>query len=80
MLLCESTYAEEEKNLAHEYHHMTAKQAAELAQNANAKILILTHFSARYRDPRILEQEAKTIFPNVFAAEDFKRFAFPKDL
>ncbi len=78
MLLCESTYLNEELSLAKEYMHMTSLQAAEIAKEANVQILILTHFSARYRDPGVFEKEARTIFPNSFAAEDFKRFPFPK--
>ncbi len=78
MLLCESTYLDEERALAQEYRHMTARQAAELASSANVQILILTHFSARYRDPEDIEREARTIFPNAFAAEDMKKFPFPK--
>lgn len=78
MLVCESTYLDEEKELAHEYQHMTAKQAAEIARDAGVHTLILTHFSARYRDPGDLEQEARKIFPNAFAADDLKRFSFSK--
>ncbi len=78
MLLCESTYGETEKEIAAEYMHMTAKQAAHIAKESNAQILVLTHFSARYRDPEELGNEARTIFPNTFVAEDFKRIAFPK--
>jgi ribonuclease Z len=78
MLICESTYLDEEKELAHEYQHMTAKQAAEIARDAGVHTLILTHFSARYRNPGDLEQEARKVFPNSFAADDLKRFAFSK--
>ena len=78
MLLCESTYLDEAKDLAHAYQHMTAKQAAEIAKEAGVQILILTHFSARYRDSSLFEKEARTIFPNAFAAEDCKRFDFPR--
>jgi len=78
MLLCESTYLDEDKDLAHEYQHMTAKQAAEIALDAGVQTLILTHFSARYRDPEVFEQEARKFFPNLFAADDLKRFPFPK--
>lgn len=78
LLLCESTYLNQEKDLAREYMHMTALQAAELARDAGVKTLILTHFSARYRDSSELETEARTIFPNTFAAEDLKRFPFAK--
>lgn len=78
MIVCESTYSDKEKDLAAEYMHMTAKQAAEIARDAKAQILVLTHFSARYRDPEELGNEARLIFPNTFVAEDFKRFPFPK--
>lgn len=78
MLLCESTYLEEEKALANEYKHMTALQAATLAKDAGVHTLILTHFSARYRDPEVFSQEARTLFPNTFVADDLRRFPFPK--
>lgn len=78
MLVCESTYGESEKGLAHEYMHMTAKQAAQIAKNANAKILVLTHFSARYQNAEVLGDEAREIFPNTFVAEDLKRIEFPR--
>lgn len=78
MLLCESTYLDEEREMAKEYMHMTSKQAAEIARDANAQILVLTHFSARYRDLEEFGIEARTIFPNTFVAEDFKRIPFPK--
>lgn len=78
MLLCESTYSDAEKEIAAEYMHMTAKQAAHIARESGVQILVLTHFSARYRDPEELGVEARTIFPNTFVAEDFKRIAFPK--
>lgn len=78
MLLCESTYLDQERALADEYKHMTARQAAEMARDAGVQTLILTHFSARYRDPEVLGDEARKIFPNTFVAEDLKRFAFPK--
>ncbi len=78
MFLCESTYLEEHKHLAENHMHMTAKQAAEIAKKASAKQLILTHFSARYRHLEAFELEAKEIFENSFAADDFKCFPFPK--
>ena len=78
MLLCESTYLDEERDLAQEYHHMTARQAATLARDAQAQSLVLTHFSARYRDPEEFGREARPLFPNTFVAEDLKRIPFPK--
>lgn len=77
-LICESTYLEEHKDLAHDHYHMTAKEAAEIAKEAGADHLILTHFSARYLDSSAFEKEAGEIFPNVSAAEDLKKFPFPR--
>jgi len=78
LLLCESTYLDREKDLAADYMHMTALQAAELAKEAGVETLILTHFSARYRDSEELAIEARRIFPNTFAAEDLRRFPFSR--
>jgi ribonuclease Z len=78
VLICESTYLDEDRAMANEYKHMTAKQAAQIAKKAHVDTLILTHFSARYRDPQILGEEARTSFPNTFVAEDLKKFPFPK--
>ena len=78
LFLCESTYLEEHRDLAISHEHMTAKQAAEIAKEAGAQQLILTHFSARYRDLAPFVEEAKEVFPHVDVADDFKRFLFPK--
>ena len=78
LFLCESTYQDEHQELAYDHYHMTSKQAATIAKQANAKILILTHFSARYQNTDIIESEAKSIFPNSFVADDFKVFPFEK--
>ena len=80
LLLCESTYLEEHAHLAKLYKHMTAKQAAQIAQQANVKKLVLTHFSARYRQNKKFETEAKEIFENSFAADDITVFPFPKQI
>jgi ribonuclease Z len=76
VVICEATFLEEEKELARKYMHMTAKEAALVAKEANAKMLILTHFSARYTDLSLFEKEAKEIFENTYVAEDLKRFKF----
>ena len=64
------TFSYELKDRAIETNHSTAKEAAELAKNANVKNLILTHFSARYNDESILLNEAKQIHESVIAAKD----------
>lgn len=77
VVISESTFLEDKAELAEKYLHMTAKGAAEVAKEAGAKLLILTHFSARYRDSQLFAEEAAKVFPNTIAAEDFKRVEFP---
>ena len=76
LFLCESTYLESHRELARKHHHLTAKQAAEIAKSAEAERLILTHFSARYQDAEDFAKEARLVFPNTQAAEDLKVFIF----
>lgn len=78
ILLCDSTYLEAEKELATNHHHMTAKQAAYLAKKSNVQKLILTHFSARYLSTKDFEIEARTVFPNAYAADDLLTFPFER--
>lgn len=78
LLLCESTYQEEHHELAKKHYHLTAKQAALIAREANAHQLILTHFSARYQNLKTFEVEAKSVFPNTQVAEDLKSFPLPR--
>ncbi|MHB0878426.1 MAG: MBL fold metallo-hydrolase, partial [Anaerolineae bacterium] len=69
-LVIESTYLSVEKDLARRFAHLTAADAAHLAQDANVGQLVLTHVSRRYHENEILE-EAAAIFPNVTVARDF---------
>ena len=48
VLVHESTFAKNEAKMAHNYYHSTSLQAAEVAKQAGAKKLLLTHISARY--------------------------------
>ncbi|MEM3172656.1 MAG: ribonuclease Z, partial [Candidatus Nitrosotenuis sp.] len=66
----DSTFSDNLKDKAVETGHSTAKEAAILARNANVKNLILTHFSARYRDESDLLAEARTVHGSVIAAKD----------
>jgi ribonuclease Z len=72
-LVIESTYTEEEAEMAHQFSHLTARMAAELAVKAGIKKLILTHISRRYREKDILK-EAQAIFPDTSVARDFDTF------
>lgn len=74
-LLCvESTFDKAFQSVADEKLHLTAGQAARLAQKANVGELILTHISARYKDAQVLLDEAAAIFPNTHIAEDGGRY------
>lgn len=73
VLISESCYSHKIVNKAEEFCHMTARWAAELANSANVKKLYLTHFSQRYKEVHELEEEARTYFDEVIAAEDFMK-------
>ena len=69
-LVFDSTFIDEEKQRALDTCHSTAKQAAELGKNAKVKNLILTHFSARYKDEIQHKNEAEKIHNSVITARD----------
>jgi len=69
-LVFDSTFVDEEKQRAEETCHSTAKQAATLGKNAKVKNLILTHFSARYKDEVRHLKEAEEIHNSVTTARD----------
>jgi ribonuclease Z len=69
-LVIEATYLEEEHDMARQFAHLTAAQAAELAKEAGVANLILTHLSRRYRE-RDIYKEAQAVFPNTVVARDF---------
>jgi ribonuclease Z len=62
----ECTYLEKDADKAAARFHSTAIQAAQIAKKANAKQLLLGHFSSKYRDLEPFRDEAKTVFENVF--------------
>lgn len=68
LLYHEATFSDESEALAVRTGHSTARHAATVALNAGAGRLILGHFSARYRSPAILEEEARQVFPAAEAA------------
>lgn len=69
-LVIESTYLEQEAEMAHQFSHLTARQAAGFAVKAGIRQLVLTHVSRRYREKEV-QQEAQEVFPNVVVARDF---------
>lgn len=70
----ESTFSKEHEEDASAKFHSTAEQAAQIAQLAGAKTLLLGHFSAKYSDLSPLIEEAISIFPNSHLALEGKEF------
>lgn len=77
-LIIESTYTSLEADVAREFGHLTARDAAELAAQADVRHLILHHISRRYAEREILE-EAGPIFANTTVARDLDRFHIRRD-
>jgi len=70
-LVMEATFIyETHSHKAEEYDHMSAKETAEIARENNVGILIITHFSQRYKDIKDIEIEAKETFENTISAYD----------
>jgi len=76
VLYHESTFLESEVQYCEKTMHCTAMQAATIAKKANAKHLILGHFSTRYDSIERFKTEARTVFDNVEVADDGKVFEF----
>jgi ribonuclease Z len=78
LLVCESTYLRTETAEAISHGHLTAAQAARIAADSNAGLLVLTHFSQRYQNIRDFLIEAQEIHPNSVAVRDGDFVDFPK--
>jgi ribonuclease Z len=70
LLIFDSTFAIRDADKALERKHSTSEEAAQLAKEAGARMLVLTHFSARYRNTTNLLREATNVFKETVAAKD----------
>ena len=75
LLYHESTFLHDRLERAKETFHTTSLEAAEIAQEVQAKKLLLGHFSARYKDLQPLLDEASMVFPNTELSEEGKWFS-----
>jgi ribonuclease Z len=70
LLYHEATYGDDHEEQAALTFHSTARQAATVAATSGVKKLVMGHFSERYKDTGILLEQARSVFPDTFAAED----------
>ena len=70
LLYHEATFLEEMRERAGQTHHSTARQAAQIAQAAAAKRLLIGHFSSRYKALEPLLDEAQAVFPGAELATE----------
>ena len=74
LMIHDATFAHDLIDQAIKTGHSTAREAAEVARDAGAHRLLLTHISARYEDATPLAEEAKEIFDATEAAEELERY------
>jgi ribonuclease Z len=76
LLVHEATFSDDELDRARQTAHSTARQAAELARDADVRLLALTHVSSRYGGAQ-LRDEARAIFASTEAPRDFDTIDVP---
>jgi ribonuclease Z len=76
LLVHEATFCEDERERAAETGHSTARQAAELARDAEVRLLALTHLSARYSGGQV-KDEARAVFEATEVPRDFDSVEIP---
>ena len=76
LLVHEATFLHEDVERARDTHHSTAREAAELAVEARARMLALTHVSMRC-SPKQVKAEAEEIHGNVVVPRDLDLIAVP---
>lgn len=71
LFICEGMYGEPDKEAkAKEYKHMTFKEAAEIAREANPKEMWLTHYSPSLVKPALYMDAVTEIFENAKPGKD----------
>ena len=73
ILISEATYLDKHLDRGEKYKHLTMKQAAQIAHNANVNKLVMVHISQRYKEKEELESEARDIFPNSYLGFDLMK-------
>lgn len=81
LLLCEGMFEAGMEDIAKDKKHMCVNQAAQIASDANVRMLALLHFSPRYNDFELkaLKYQAREIFNNTILTKDRMIFSIPND-
>ncbi|OYN75649.1 ribonuclease Z [Mycolicibacterium sphagni] len=79
LLVIEATFLAGDEDLAQQYGHLTARQAASVAADCGVRTLVLTHFSQRYQDAaaRYADEAAAVFSGDIVVAEDLMRVPVP---
>ena len=72
VLIHEATFDSRLQDVAQDYGHTTAAQAAEIAKKAGVEKLFMVHISPRYLDYHVLEDEARAVFSHSYVPKDFQ--------
>jgi ribonuclease Z len=70
LLYHETTFTHDMLERAEYTFHTTTKQAAELAKSAGIKKLLIGHFSSRYKEIQLFEDEAREVFPESYLGKE----------
>lgn len=77
LLYHEATYTAEYESTALARHHSTTIQAASCARDAGAGRLVIGHYSSRFKDISLLQEECRSVFQETYAADDGDVFSVP---
>lgn len=76
LLFHEATFTDEWESRCKTTMHSTARQAATIAEKANARQLLIGHFSSRVDDHDVFLNEAKEVFENTVLAVEGQTYTF----
>lgn len=74
LLYHDATYMDSDKDKAHLRYHSTAAEAAQMAAKARVQMLLLGHYSSRYRDLQPMLEEARHWFPHSHLSVEGKTY------
>lgn len=79
LLICEGMFTDDCEDQAKEKKHMTARQAATIARDANASRMAMIHYSPRYTDREldVLLKQAQEVYPKAELTKDRMIFDIP---